>query len=385
MSDAAGNGLATVNKYYEDYGSRARELKGQGKSVIGYLCALSPVEMIQGAGFVPFRIKGDVSEPITKADSQLETIVCPLVRSCFDLSLKERYEFLEGIVIPHACDSITRSYSTIRHSLGLPYSHFVNVPHTIKDISLEFFKEELNTFRKSLSRYSGRELADSDLAQAVQAYNKQRAKVRELYELRQPDPPLISGGEVTRTLVAVMSLPVEESVELLDSVISEVKQRSESPAKKGARIMVIGGQVDDAAFIDLIEENDASVVADDLCPGAREYWFDVKATENPLDGIAERYLRGIYCGRTYRGESGDFQKDLEERFGHIGRFIKDFKVDGVILYIYRYCDPFGFEVPAMESYIDSFGVPTLYLEDEYSMSSIGRLRTRVQAFLEMIS
>ncbi|MFP4641336.1 MAG: 2-hydroxyacyl-CoA dehydratase subunit D [Chloroflexota bacterium] len=385
MSDAAGNGLATVNKYYEDYGSRARELKGQGKSIIGYLCALSPVEMIQGAGFIPFRIKGNVSEPITKADSQLETIVCPLVRSCFDLSLKERYEFLEGIVIPHACDSITRSYSTIRHSLGLPYSHFVNLPHTIKDISLEFFKEELNTFRKSLSRYSGRELANSDLAQAVQAYNKQRAKVRELYELRKPNPPLISGGEITRTLVAAMSLPVEESIDLLDSVIAEVRQRSESPAKKGARIMVIGGQVDDATFIDLIEENDASVVADDLCPGAREHWFDVNATEDPIDGIAERYLRRVYCGRTYRGDSGNYQQDLEERFGHIGRFIKDFKVDGVILYIYRYCDPFGFEVPAMESYIDSFGVPTLHLEDEYSMSSIGRLRTRVQAFLEMIS
>jgi benzoyl-CoA reductase subunit C len=385
MSDAAGNGLAKVSKYYEDYGSRARELKKEGKSIMGYLCALSPVEILHGAGFVPFRIKGNAAEPITKADSQMETIVCPLVRSCFDLSLKGKYEFLDGIVIPHACDSITRSYSMIRHSLDLPYSHFINVPHTIKDISLEFFKEELKTFRKSLPRFSGREITDGDLAGAVQAYNKLRAKVRELYDLRKPDPPLISGAEITRTLVAVMSLPVDESIELLDGVISEVRQRSESPAGKGARIMVIGGQVDDAAFIDLIEENDACVVADDLCPGAREYWFDVNATEDPLDGIAERYLRRVYCGRTDRGETGDYRQTLEDRFGHIGRFAKDFKVNGVILYIYRYCDPFGFEVPAMKSYIDSLGIPVLYLEDEYSMSSIGRLRTRVQAFLEMIS
>ena len=59
-------------------------------------------------------------------------------------------------------------------------------------------------------------------------------------------------------------------------------------------------------------------------------------------------------------------------------------MDGVILYIYKYCDPYGFEVPAMKSYIESLGTSVLYIEDEYSMSAIGRLRTRLQAFLELI-
>ena len=42
VEDNAG-GLAVVEKYYQDYGSRARELKQQGKQVIGYLCAYVPV------------------------------------------------------------------------------------------------------------------------------------------------------------------------------------------------------------------------------------------------------------------------------------------------------------------------------------------------------
>jgi benzoyl-CoA reductase/2-hydroxyglutaryl-CoA dehydratase subunit BcrC/BadD/HgdB len=62
-------GLAAVARYYQDYGLRARELKGQGKKVIGYLCALTPVEIITAAGLVPFRIKGDVNEPITRAEA----------------------------------------------------------------------------------------------------------------------------------------------------------------------------------------------------------------------------------------------------------------------------------------------------------------------------
>ena len=62
-------GLATVEQYYQDYGCRAKELKKQGKKVIGYLCAFVPLEMITAAGLVPLRIKGNVGEPITKADT----------------------------------------------------------------------------------------------------------------------------------------------------------------------------------------------------------------------------------------------------------------------------------------------------------------------------
>jgi bzd-type benzoyl-CoA reductase N subunit len=382
--EVTGGGLAAVGKYYQDYGSRARELKKQGKPIIGYLCAFTPVEIIAAAGFIPFRIKRDVNEPITKADTEMETIVCPLVRSCFDMALKGKYEFLDGIVIPHACDSISRTYDVWKNTLNLPYSHLINMPHSTDEPSLNFYKALLGTFRKSLSKFAGKEISDQSLTQAVKLYNQNRAKVRELYELRKASPPLISGAEVARLLIASVSIPVEEATKLIASVIKEVKQRKAVPAAKPARIMLVGAQVDNVAFIDLIEDSGAWVVADDLCPGAREFMADVTVTKNPIDGIAERYLRKIKCGRTFIERKGSYPDYLEERFGHIGRFIKDFKVDGVVLYIYKYCDPYGFDVPSMKSYIESVGAPVLYLEDEYSMSTIGRLRTRIQAFLEVL-
>lgn len=378
------NGLKLADKYYSDYGSRARELNQGGTKIMGYLCALTPVEMIAAAGFVPFRIIGNVNEPITRADTEMETIVCPLVRSCFDMSLKGRYEFLEGLVIPHACDSISRTYDVWKYTLNLPYSHFIDMPHSTDEPSLNFYKSILGTFRTTLGRFIGREISDQDLKQAIGRYNQNRAKVRELYELRKNSPPLISGAEVARLLIASVSLPVEESTRLIDSVIKEAKQRQVTAAKS-ARIMVVGAQVDDVAFINLIEDSGAWVVADDLCPGAREFSTDVKVTDDPIDGIAQRYLRELKCGRTFRERKGSYEEYLEDRFGHIGSSIEDFGVEGVVLYIYKYCDPFGFDVPAMKSYIESKGVPVLYLEDEYSMSTIGRLRTRVQAFLELIA
>jgi benzoyl-CoA reductase subunit C len=106
------NGLALAEKYYAQYGSRAKELKSEGKKVIGYLSALGPVEIITAAGLLPLRLKGYVNEPITKADAHMETIVCPFVRSVFDSVLKGTYSYLDGVVIPHLCDSTSRTYDT---------------------------------------------------------------------------------------------------------------------------------------------------------------------------------------------------------------------------------------------------------------------------------
>lgn len=384
MKKTNAEGLARVEMFYEDYGYRARELRNGGKKIMGYVSALAPSEIITAASFMPLRMKGDVHEPITKANAQIETIVCPFVRSIFDLTLKGRYKYLDGIVIPHICDSLSRTYDIWDYNLQLPYFHFLNVPHVTDGPSLEFFKEVLRTFIKSLEKFTENKITNEDLNKAVEAYNQNRETMRQLYELRKFDPPLISGVEMTKVLVAAMSLPVEESTGLIHSVIDEVKKREKMSSGKSPRIMIVGDQIDDIALIEIIEKTGAWMVIDDMSIGSKIYWPDVELKNNPIDGIAERYLRKIKLPTLYTETGGTYQNNLEERFGHIRQFIKDFKVDGVILFIYKYCDPFGFEVPAAKSYIESLGTPVLYLEDEYSMSTLARLKTRVEAFLEMI-
>jgi bcr-type benzoyl-CoA reductase subunit C len=383
---STGYGLAKAERLYRDYGARAKELKEQGQKVIAYVCALVPLEIIAAAGFLPLRIRGDVNEPITKGDIDLETIACPYARSCFDVSVKGRYSFCDGLVIPHSCDSTARTYSVWRYVLNFPYSHFINTPHTANESALEFFRADLENFRKSLGKFANREISDADLARYVDLYNVNRQKVRALYELRKHDPPLISGAEMTRVLVAGLSLPVQEANDLFDEVQKEVSGRKESDIKKLPRVMVVGSTVDNHDFMSLIEESGANVVADSLCIGTRDLWPKTQATADPMDGIADRYLNRINCPRTYqeRKEGGSLADDLEFRFGDIGAIARDFRVDGVILYMFKYCDPFGFEIPARKAYIESLGLPVLYIEDEYSAGTTGSLRTRIQAFLEVI-
>ena len=380
-----GKGLSEVERLYHDYGVRAKELKDLGKKVIAYFCAFVPLEIIAAAGFIPLRIRGDVNEPITKGDVEFETIACPYVRSSFDVAVKGRYGFCDGLILPHSCDSVARSYSMWRYVLGFPYSHFVNLPHTANPSSMEFFRAEIAMFKKSLERFAKKEISDQDLAHYVALYNENRNKVKALYELRKQDPPPVSGSEMIKILVAGLSLPVQEANALFDDVLKEIKAR-DATGKKLPRIMVVGSTVDNHDFMSLVEESGANIVVDSLCIGTREFWPQTEITSDPLEGIADRYLKKINCPRTYfeRKKGDTYQDDLEARFGDIGMFARDYSVDGVILYMYKYCDPFGFEIPARKAYIDSLNIPVLYLEDEYSAGSTGRLRTRIQAFLEMI-
>ena len=385
MSSKQNGVFSTIEKYYKDYGLRARELKREGRKIIGYVCSFVPLEIITASGAIPFRVRGNIHEPITKGDTLLETIVCPYYRSCFDLSVKEKYEFLSGMVIPHGCDSMVRSFSAWSYGLPFPYFHFVNIPSVCEESSFEFFGQELNNFRKSLEKFLGKTISEEDLKQAIRIYNQNRDKVKGLYELRKADPPLISGTELTMTLTAGSSLPIEESNGLFDQVLAEAKKREKSSLKKGPRILIDGACLDNIELIKLVEELGGNVVADTICNGARDHLPKTDVNGNPIDALAHRYLGKINCPKTYRAnKAGTFEGDIANRFGDIGAYATEFKVDGAILYVYKFCDPFGFEVPARKAYYESIRVPMLHLEDIYSAGTMGQLRTMVQAFLEMI-
>jgi len=375
--------LQLVDKYYEDYGCRARELKAQGQRFLGYLCAYVPLEIVSAAGFVPFRIKGSVYDPITVANTHMETIVCPVVRSCYDMVLKGNYDFIEGMIIPHSCDSMYITHDIWRSTLNLPYFHIVNVPHTVDSDALEFFTNSLRTFRASLERYTGSAISDNAIAAQIDKHNEYRAAIRDLYLTRLQDNPALSGAEMTRTLVAGLSLPVEEATSLVRGISMEIKKRNPSAHPERPRIMICGSEQDDDGFCRVVGKCGATVVTDFLCPGLREYGTDVATGSDPISALAKRYLN-LYCARSYRKPTGSPDNDLEDRFGPIGRLVEDYRVDGVIIRLHRYCDPFGLEVPALRSYLQSLGVPEFYIEDDYSMRDTGRLYTRIQAFLEIL-
>ncbi len=376
MAKVAQRGLIKAQELYEHREARAKELSKKGKKVIGYFCSYTPIEIFTALDLVPFRIQGKVGKPVEQAGQYLESIVCPYVRSCFDIALSGELDFLSGVVIPHTCDAMHRLYDIWKYHLKPPYSYSLYVPHMTHQASFDFFQKEIENLKAGLEQFVGRSASEQDLIKAIGLHNRSRALLRELYELRKPEPPLISGTEIMRVLVAGMTIPVQEFNELLDDVLAEVRTRKPGTDTK-PRLLISGSEVDNDSLIRLVEESGASVVMDDLCTGSRFFWNEVAPSKGAIVGLAERYL-GVTCPRTYRpGKAA-------QRFSYLGDFIREWKAQGVILYTIRFCDTYQLDAPEMKDYIQSLGLPVLLLEDTYITSPLGQWKTRVEAFLETI-
>jgi len=176
---------------------------------------------------------------------------------------------------------------------------------------------------------------------------------------------------------------------VLIETISEVKKRTAGPEKKSARLLIWSSTLDDTDITQVFEAK-ANVVMNESCGGIRAYRGEVRLTADPLEGLADYYLNEITCARTFRqatlGEtSKDYARDLQSRFGYLKGIIRDWKVNGAIMLLVRYCDPFAFEMPSLKDYFDRIGVPSAYIEYDYTTGALAPLRTRVEAFLETIS
>lgn len=384
-------GLSRVKELYQGRTCRARELKSEGKKLIGYFDIYPVLEMLTALDLVPYAILGDMDEPITRADACLPTVVCRFIRSVMDLGLKGRYDFLDGVVWAHTCEVAEKTSHIWRDYLNPSYAHFIDTPHTTHATAVKRHKELLKDFQKTLESFTGKEISPQKLREAIETHNEQRALVRALYELRKADPPRISGTETLQVMVALASIPVGEGIDLLRQVITEVEQRRNGPARPAGRLLIWGSMLDNTALIDMIESLGANVVMDDTYLGSRAYFPMVELTDDPLAGLAYRYLVELRSPRTFRdaaggeGKQSDYMSDLQSRYGYLGDYIKGWSVNGVILQTMRYCDIHSYEVPGLRDYLESIGLPSIYLEHDYSRSALAQLRTRIQAFLEVIS
>jgi benzoyl-CoA reductase subunit C len=383
------NGLGTAHEIYSNRSRRVRELKAAGRKIIGYPCAYVPLEMLTALDLVPYQTCGDITEPVTEADRALPGSFCPVMRSCLDCALKNKNDFLDGMVTIHSSDPQEKTARVWESYTNYPYFHFIDMPITVRPEALEYFRSQLGDFKKTLEAFTGKKLTADRLEAAIKSHNRQRALVRELHELTKPSPPRISGTEMVQVLKALVSLPVGEANDLLTDVISEVRNRADGPEKKSARLLIWSSTLDDTDVMQALEDK-ANVVMNESCGGIRAYRAAVKSASDPLEGLADYYLNEITCARTFRqatlGETAkDYARDLQSRFGYLKGVIREWNINGAILLLVRYCDPFAFEMPSLRDYFSSLGVPSTYIEYNYTAGALAPLRTRVEAFLETIS
>jgi bzd-type benzoyl-CoA reductase N subunit len=353
------------------------EHKSRGGKVIGWLCTYVPEEIIHAAGALPIRIIGYSHEAnLDDANAHLYINNCTFSRSCLQLGLEGQYDFLDGVVGGSTCDGARRLFDVWRQYIGTPFHHVLTVPRKYTDRAHKLYYDEVVLFKKHFEEHFGVSITDEALLKSIGVLNESRLLLRSLYELRKRDKPPISGAETLEVLNAAYRMPKEIFNLWLGEFIEELKS-SEKAFTGRARVMLVGSVLTNPEFVKSIEDQGALVVTDELCTSTR-YWGDIVVIDERrpiLESISRRYLDNFPCARMYPSD---------ERFDRIIEFARDFKVDGVISEIVRYCVPYAHDLPLLTDRLSEAGIPTLALDVEYGTAGSGQVATRVQAFLEMM-
>jgi len=353
------------------------EHKRQGKKVFGWLCTYVPEEIIHAAGALPVRITGYSQEmELEDGNAYLYINNCSFSRSCLQMGIRGEYDFLEGMVAGSTCDGARRLFDLWQYYIKTPFHHVLTVPRKYTQRAHDLYHYQVAQFKQHLEEFLGIQITDEELRHSIEVYNEARALLKRLYELRKRDEPPITGAETMEVLNASFRMPKELFNEWLRNLLDELS-RSGNTHKGRARLMVVGSVMNNPEFIKSIEAQGGLVVTDELCTSTR-YWSDpvvIEEDKTLLEAISRRYLNNFPCARMVPSD---------ERFNRILNLVRDFKVDGVISQIIRYCVPYAHDLPLLTGRLKAQGIPTLALDVEYGTSGSGQIQTRVQAFLEML-
>lgn len=354
-----------------------QEHKEKNGKIFGWLCTYVPEEIIHAAGILPIRIMGYTKETdLDEGTAYMYANNCSFSRSCLQLGLQGGYDFLDGVVGGSTCDGARRLFDLWRHYIGTPFHHVITVPRKYTEKAHELYFYEVEQFTLHLEEFIGFKISDEALLSSINLYNETRELLKQLYDFRKIDNPPITGAETMDVLNASFRMPKEVFNEWLKGLLDEIKI-SGNAHKHRARLMLVGSVLANTDFIKSIEDQGGLVVADELCTSTR-YWTDpviVDGKRTLREAVARRYLNNFPCARMFPSD---------ERFNRIVQFTQDYRVDGVVSEVVRYCVPYCHDLPLLTKKLKDRGIPILALDVEFGTSGSGQIATRVQAFLEMI-
>ena len=120
------------------------------------------------------------------------------------------------------------------------------------------------------------------------------------------------------------------------------------------------------------------IVGEESCIGER-------GTRNLTDDSASTVdeLMEAIVDRYFKVDCAIFTPN-PDRLNHIEEMVKTYKADGIIHYGLQFCQPYLMESMSVEKSLEAKNIPMLRLETDYSMEDAEQLRTRVEAFMEVI-
>jgi benzoyl-CoA reductase/2-hydroxyglutaryl-CoA dehydratase subunit BcrC/BadD/HgdB len=353
------------------------EWKSAGNPVVGYFCHYMPAEIILAAGALPLRLRGAGSQDSSLGDAYMSGRVCTYVRHVMSLALEGKYDFLDGVVCSNTCDHVRRSADLFAKKTSIPFQGFLSVPRSPRGSLYSYYRDELRAVLEGMASTFGTEASDDSLRGAICSLNHTRRRLIALNRLRLEDKPKLSGAEALAVHIVAQVTPPAVFGEIADRLLSALESRPGLDSSR-ARLVLVGAELDEPAYVRAIESQGALVVADRLCFGARSVLDPIdEDAADPLDAIGRAYFFRPSCARMI----GDFPN----RWLAIEQMVEEARADGVVFERLLFCDPWGADLHNMTARAsESEAFPLLALSREYGIVPTGQVRTRIQAFVEKI-
>jgi benzoyl-CoA reductase/2-hydroxyglutaryl-CoA dehydratase subunit BcrC/BadD/HgdB len=257
--------------------------------------------------------------------------------------------------------------------------------------SLRFWNEEIRTAKDYIEKLTGNKITRKKLKASIELVHKATRTFRRLQELRK-GPPVIMGRDAMLANQAFMWDDTKRWIEKTEALCDELDKRVQDKIwacpPDTPRVMVTGTPMiwpDNWKLPSLVEEASPQgvLVADELCSSDRllndPVGIDEWSMDDMLHGISERYLMASTCP-CFTSKDGN-----EDRINWLLNKVKEWKVNGVIYYVVRGCMLYAMEYSRVKKVLDGLNIPVYYLDTEYTREDVGQMKTRVEAFLEMLT
>lgn len=355
--------------------------KDKGRKVVGTFCTYTPRELIYAADAISVSLCSTSDETVPDAEKILPKNLCPLVKSSYGFAITDKcpYMYFSDMIIGETtCDAKKKMYELLGE---IKDTYVMRLPHSKNDFSMALWKNELVELVKKLEEKFNVKITEDKIKDAIKVCNEERKAVKEFFNLAKLNPSPIKGSDMHEALYSSnfkfdRQLYIDEIKSLTNS-LKEKYDKGETPFKKGTpRILITGcptgGLVD--KVVKQLEDAGSSVVCFENCVGSKNFEMLVDENKEPIDAIAERYLN-IPCS---------IMTPNDDRMNRIKEYIKDYSVDGVVDVTLTACHTYAIETEKVRRAVESLGKSYLAIETNYSNSDAGQIRTRLEAFVEML-
>ena len=360
--------IADPQKTFENY-------RNENQQAIGCIPYFAPYELVDAAGMYPLELWGGDTE-ISRANGYYPAFYCSILVTLMERALRGEYDYLSGVIIPTTCDGLRNLEENWKFGvLEMPVMSLVQPANRTHPAAEEYFLTELETVKEKLEEISGNTITDKALRNSINAYNKQRAVMREFDKKASEHPSVVSPWKRHVVYKAAQVLPVRIHTEMVEEINEELTQL---PADdfRGLRLVTTGILLDSKPLLDELENQNIAIVGDVLTAESIRFAQDAPGNVDPFVTLAHIWLDV---------QNTSVALDPKKQRGEaLIALAKERSADGALINVTKFCEEEEYDYPVIKKQLADAGIPLLYLETAQQDHINEQATTRIQAFAEML-